>query len=128
MVRKAVYGVYICMYVQSCAYVMLKHTHVHVALTKECWYRACSYICAYIHMLAQGQICQLLAFVSVPDPFLHGMLTKFPYCLPGLINLLLCVFAAVCVSFLLPETLGAKKRYSPGNLSFIECAMQSGSS
>ena len=43
------------------------------------------------------------------DPVVRGFLTKFPFSLPCLVNMLLCITAAVSVAVFMPETLGANK-------------------
>ena len=46
---------------------------------------------------------------SCPDSFIHGLLTRFPYCLPSFVSVLLSVSGLLLGIFLLPETLGTKK-------------------
>ena len=44
------------------------------------------------------------------DDVVREYLTRFPYSLPCLVNLLICLLSAVFFYFLVPETLGMKKQ------------------
>ena len=44
------------------------------------------------------------------DDVVREYLTRFPYSLPCLVNLLICLLSALIFYFLVPETLGMKKQ------------------
>ena len=65
------------------------------------------YLHAYSHVDGFTTHCTELVFL--PDSVVRGFLTKFPFSLPCLVNLLVCLVAVVAVAIWMPETLGAKK-------------------